>query len=201
VASRAVAVRYDATPPSLSELTAAVGDRSVTLRWQAQGGDAVQIARTPGVGGDARSVVFDGAAARFVDTQFANRDRYTYAITLGDQAGNVTTRTVGAVPRPHLVAPMTGAVLAAGRPLVLRWTPVRRADYYNLQLFRNGRKVLSGWPTRARYRLSARWTYAGRHLRLTPGRYRWLVWPGHGKRAKGDYGQRIGRRTFTVTGR
>jgi hypothetical protein len=201
VASRVVAVKYDTTPPALSELSAAAGDRSVTLHWGAEGGGAVQISRTPGVGGAAQSVVFDGAAARFVDTRVVNRDRYTYAITVGDAAGNVTTRTVIAVPGPHLVGPRTGAVLRAGRPVVLRWTPVRRANYYNLQLFRNGRKVLSAWPARPRYRLPGRWTYAGRHLRLAPGRYRWVVWPGHGARAKGDYGRRIGRRTFTVTGR
>jgi hypothetical protein len=200
VASRAVAVKYDTTPPAVSELSAAVGDRSVTLHWQAEGG-AVQISRTPGVGGAAQSVVFDGLAARFIDTKVANRDRYTYAITAGDAAGNVTTRTVVAVPRPHLISPGNRAVLRAGRAVVLRWTPVRRANYYNLQLFRNGRKVLSAWPARPSYRLRGRWTHAGRHFRLAPGRYRWLVWPGHGARAKSDYGQRIGRRTFTVAGR
>jgi hypothetical protein len=38
----------------------------------------------------------------------------------------------------------------------------------------------------------------GQALRLGPGEYRWIVWPGFGPRSKADYGRRIGRRTFEV---
>jgi hypothetical protein len=84
-----------------------------------------------------------------------------------------------------------------GRPPLLRWVTLRRADYYNVQLFRR-RKILSAWPTRPRYQLRARWTHAGHDQRLEPGRYRWIVWPGYGPRARVHYGDPIGRSTFIV---
>ena len=49
------------------------------------------------------------------------------------------------MPKPELLAPPNGAVLTA--PPLLRWSKVRGADYYNVQLLRDGRKVLSAWPT------------------------------------------------------
>jgi hypothetical protein len=75
---------------------------------------------------------------------------------------------------------------------------VRGAHYYNVQLFRKGRKILSVWPTRTRYQLKRRWTYQGKLRRLIPGKYRWLVWPGFGPRSKADYGRRMGPSTFHV---
>ena len=98
----------------------------------------------------------------------------------------------------RLLAPSSGAVLRARRPPLLRWTPVQGARYYNVQLFRKGRKILSAWPTRPRYQLKRRWTYRGELRRLVPGRYRWLVWPGFGPRSKADYGRRMGPGTFEV---
>jgi Ca2+-binding RTX toxin-like protein len=97
-----------------------------------------------------------------------------------------------------LIAPSAGAVVRAGRPPLLRWTPVRSARYYNVQLFRNRHKVLSAWPSRPRYRLKPRWSYRGRQRRLAPGRYRWAVWPGFGPRSRADYGRRMGPSTFEV---
>ena len=78
---------------------------------------------------------------------------------------------------------------------------MRGARYYNLQLRRRGRKILSVWPARNRYQLKARWRYGGRSWRLAPGPYRWLVWPGFGPRSKADYGRRIGPSTFRLVRR
>jgi hypothetical protein len=80
----------------------------------------------------------------------------------------------------------------------LRWQPVRRAGYYNMQLFRAGRKILTAWPSRPSYQLRTRWSYGGHAQRLEPGRYRWIVWPGYGPRARVRYGHPIGRSTFVV---
>ena len=171
------------------------------LRWRAAGGAAsVEILRSPGLGGEPTSVVFRGPGAGFADTRVVNRRRYSYEVRVLDAAGNVGSRTVTAVPRLRLIAPAPGEVLEAARPPLLRWTPVQHARYYNIQLFRDGRKILSAWPTRARHQLKHRWTYRGRRVRFVPGEYRWLVWPGRGVRSKADYGDRIGPRRFTVTG-
>ncbi len=102
------------------------------------------------------------------------------------------------MPGPRLIAPADGAVVKGRKPPVLRWTPIQGADYYNVQLFREGRKILSAWPTRARLALKRAWRYRGRRVRLEAGEYKWLVWPGQGTRSKADYGERIGVRKFTV---
>jgi hypothetical protein len=75
---------------------------------------------------------------------------------------------------------------------------VQHAGYYNVQLLRNGRKLLSAWPGKAHLKLERAWRYAGHRFRLRAGRYTWLVWPGRGKRSRNDYGPLIGRGTFTV---
>lgn len=75
---------------------------------------------------------------------------------------------------------------------------MRGARYYNLQLWRRGRKILSVWPARPRYQLKGRWKFGGGSWRLEPGRYRWFVWPGFGPRSKADYGRRLGPGRFRV---
>jgi hypothetical protein len=110
----------------------------------------------------------------------------------GGQAPAVT------VPRRGLIAPLPGAIVKPGQPPLLRWTPVRRARYYNVQLFRGSRKVLSVWPARPLYQLKKSWSFRGKRQRLMPGHYRWIVWPGFGPRSKTNYGKQIGRSTFEV---
>ena len=96
-----------------------------------------------------------------------------------------------------LLAPRSGARVT--KPPLLVWRGVPRAGYYNVQLFRGKQKVLSAWPTRARLRLRARWKFAGRVRRLTPGTYRWYVWPGYGVPSARNYGQLLGQSSFVVT--
>jgi hypothetical protein len=91
-------------------------------------------------------------------------------------------------------------VLVAGARPLLRWMPLPRARYYNVQLFRGRRKILSAWPAVAQYQLKLRWSYRGRRQRLSPGRYRWAVWPGFGPRSKADYGKRVVNSTFQIRG-
>jgi hypothetical protein len=98
-----------------------------------------------------------------------------------------------------LLAPRGGARVT--KPPLLRWRPVARARYYNVQVFRGKQKVLSVWPTRARLQLRARWKFAGRVRRLTPGAYRWYVWPGFGVPSARNYGQLLGQSTFVVVRR
>ncbi len=68
-----------------------------------------------------------------------------------------------------------------------------------MQLWRDGLKLLSSWPITNQLQLKRRWTYQGRRFTLTPGTYRWYVWPGLGARADVRYGAILGRQTFTLT--
>jgi Ca2+-binding RTX toxin-like protein len=114
------------------------------------------------------------------------------------EASPTPTNGPGAARGRRLIAPPDRTIVRTGRPPLLRWTAVRGARYYNLQLFRNRRKVLSAWPSQPRYRLKPRWRYRGERHRLAPGRYHWLVWPGFGPRSRADYGKRMGPSTFDV---
>jgi hypothetical protein len=219
-ASRTFALKYDATAPLLSDLKATGLNRGVALSWRA-GTDAesVEVVRAPGLGDEPATTVFRGLAASFIDGRVANGIRYIYEVRAYDAAGNAASQTAVGLPvatgpdiappgptatplnprrRPQLIAPEAGALVRPGRPPLLRWTPVRGARYYNLQLWRRGHKILSVWPARPRYQLTRRWRYGGRSWRLEPGRYRWFVWPGFGPRAKVDYGRRMGPGSFKV---
>jgi hypothetical protein len=72
------------------------------------------------------------------------------------------------VPLSHLLRPRPGAVVAWGRPIAFAWRGNPRAGFYNLQLYRLKRKVLSTFPRRARQVVP----------RLAPGYYRVVVWSG-----------------------
>jgi hypothetical protein len=197
-ASRTFSLKYDATAPPILALTSTVGDRRVTLGWNTTAdAESLEVVRSPGVGLEEASVVFRGPGEGFQDRAVRNGVRYVYEVRVRDAADNAGRRTVSAVPGYRLVSP---AVVRAGRPPLLRWTPVRGARYYNLQLSRGGRKILSVWPSRPRYQLKRRWSYGGKVRRLVPGRYRWRVWPGYGPRSKGDYGKQIGPKTLTLVG-
>jgi hypothetical protein len=190
---------YDATAPPVVSVKAATGDRRVNVRWRAASDvAAVEVVRTPGLGTASSSIVFQGSGRDLEDTDVKNGERYVYTVRVRDAAGNWDDGTVAVRPHPHLVSPSRLAEVKRRKPPVLRWTPVMRANYYNVQLFRDGRKVLSVWPTKARYQLKKRWTYAGKRRRLVPGKYRWLVWPGFGRRSKTDYGEPLGPRYFRV---
>jgi hypothetical protein len=195
VASRAFSLPFDATPPALGTVRTFPADGVVRLDWAAAGASEVEVARSPGRRGEARTVLHRGPGTRLIDRAVRNGRRYEYALTAVDQAGNVATKAIGVTPGPRLLAPAARARLDS--PPVLRWTPVRGARYYNVQLFHEGRKVLSAWPSRPRLALRASWRYRGRR-RLEPGRYRWLVWPGEGPRSRNEYGAAIGRRSFVI---
>ncbi|MGH3132212.1 MAG: hypothetical protein ACRDNY_00450, partial [Gaiellaceae bacterium] len=102
-----------------------------------------------------------------------------------------------AATRPALTRPAVRARLTA--PPLLAWTKVRKATYYNVQLYRNGRKILTSWPQSTSFRLQRSWRYEGGTYRLTPGTYRWYVWPGFGPRSASRYGKLLGTRTFVIT--
>jgi hypothetical protein len=98
-----------------------------------------------------------------------------------------------------LISPKNGARLKSA-PLFI-WRATRGARFYNLQVYRGGRKILSVWPFKARYKLGKSWKYSGRSYRLRPGAYTWVVWPAYGKLKTPRYGKALGQSTFRYTAR
>jgi hypothetical protein len=191
---------YQATPPALV-VSADPGDATVTLRWAKSANvGSLQVARSPGLRGASPSVLYGGDAGSYQDTHVRDGVRYHYTLTARDQAGNLTVRTITVTPGARLLGPVGGTTVTG--PPLLSWTPVRRASYYNVQLYRGGkvrgRKVLSAWPAHPTLQLSRSWSFAGRRYRLRPGRYQWYVWPGFGARSAARYGRAIGSGTFVV---
>jgi hypothetical protein len=84
---------------------------------------------------------------------------------------------------------------------MLKWRGVRRARFYNVQLYRKGRKILSLWPSRTQLKLHRRWSFRGNRFRFTQGAYTWIVWPAYGSRKKPGYGSMLGQSTFRVVTR
>jgi hypothetical protein len=218
VARRPFALKFDGNPPGITDLNVVPGDHRLDLSWHTTlDVIAVEVRRAPGAGTDAGTVVFGGPGTSFRDEGVDNGVQYTYEVTVGDLAGNHTSQTVTGTPvaspvpapaltppnvverrrAPRLLAPLPGTTFRTGRPPLLRWAPVKRAAYYNVQLFLE-RKVLTAWPRRPQYQLKRSWRFAGERHRLRPGRYRWMVWPGFGPRSRANYGKLIGRSEFVL---
>ena len=106
---------------------------------------------------------------------------------------------VAKVTSKALLSPTAGSRVT--KPPLLVWRRVARAKYYNVQIYRGRVKVFTGWPTRTRLQLKSRWTFQGRARTLTPGTYRWYVWPGYGSPAARRYGALLGQSTFVVAKR
>lgn len=189
--------KYDGTPPTLGPPRVEPGDGMVRLRWSARDAVSVEVTRSPGLSGAPLSAVFRGTASAFVDRRVRNLSAYQYQVTAVDRAGNVATRTVRASPARRLLAPRNGARLKS--PPVARWSEISRATYYNVQLYRGDRKILSLWPRSAQLKLRRTWTFQGVRHRLAPGAYRLFVWPGFGSFAQQKYGRIVGKGRFVVT--
>jgi hypothetical protein len=133
-------------------------------------------------------VVFDGPFHRFTDKRLKNGRKYRYTVEAVDQAGNTARTSMRVVPTAsRLLSPYRGAVLHSAPKLV--WKKVRRAGYYNVQLFRGSIKMLTNWPRVPRLQLPRR---------LRPGLYRWYVWPGFGSRSAHRYGRALGSSSFRI---
>jgi hypothetical protein len=188
-------INYDATPPAEPVVTAVPRNHRVTLTWPTQPNTVAVVTRVNPSGG--QTPVFFGVAGEFTDRKLRNGRRYRYVVRLVDQAGNQATGKASGVPTGSpLLSPIRGARLR-GAPLLV-WKPVRRARYYNVQLVRNGSKILSRWPGVAKLQLHRTWRFAGSPRSLIPGRYCWRVWPGVGKRSRQRYGELLGTSCFRI---
>jgi hypothetical protein len=196
VANASFALNYDATPPRRPAVTAIPGNHRVALRWSSSAVSDVEVvrlrkARPP-------KLIYRGSKRKAADRRLRNGRRYRYVVSAIDQAGNRNAVRASAVPtKARLLVPANGAHVR--RPPLLIWKPVRRARYYNAQLFFRGRKVMTRWPRTARLQLHKRWRFNGRRHRLARGHYCWYVWPGRGSRSQRRYGRLLGKSCFTVT--
>ena len=187
-------IKRDATPPTLANVQVASGPDGVALRWTvSDDATLVEVTRRPGPG----VAIYQGLADHFTDTTTKKRTKYDYTITAFDAAGNKSAQTVSVTLHDPLFAPARGSKVAA--PPTLAWKKDPKATYYNVQLFRGSEKILSAWPLRPWLVLHRTWTYKGKPVRLTKGRYRWYVWPGYGDLALKRFGKLIGNSTFHVS--
>jgi hypothetical protein len=208
----AYGLKYDTRPPVLGRVKAEITPRGIVLKWQASKDTfSVAVVRRPGTKGKKPSVVYSGKAPAFTDRRLTKGIKYRYTVTAYDEAENAAVKGLAvksdvsvrgpAVTRPApkraaLTKPALGARVKA--PPLLAWRAVPKATYYNVQLFIGGRKILTSWPTGTSFQVPRSWRFQGRTYRLTPGTYRWYVWPGFGPRAANRYGKLIGTRTFVV---
>ena len=193
-------VAVDRTAPrDVRQLVVKPGNHVATLRWLPPAdADFARVVITRSHSTTTNVQVYSGAASVYRDRGLRNGVAYRYTVASYDRAGN---RSAGltrlAIPRAILLlGPKDGARLTS--PPLLRWRPVRTATYYNVQLFRGGRKILSAWPRRSRLQLRRTWGYGGFRQQLRRGRYRWYVWPGFGSGSRVRYGALLGARAFVV---
>jgi hypothetical protein len=191
--------KYDATGPTLSAVSTKLGNRSALVAWRkSTDTQVVEVLRAPGRNGQGESAVYRGSETGFRDTGLIVGRKYEYRVIGVDEAANRSERKVGLVATGALLRPTPAERVTSPPKLV--WTAVRGANYYNVQLFRGGRKVLSAWPLHPGFRLRRTWIYSGRRYRLRPGVYGWYVWPGFGRVSASRYGRLLGSSTFVVAG-
>jgi hypothetical protein len=190
-------LRYDHTKPARPVVKARRIAAGITVSWTAPA-DVVrtEVRRAPGAKGKKPAVVYTGKGIRLVDRKARSPSRYWYEVRVYDQAGNVASRTLAVRPSGGILLPLGGVVLRKA-PLV-RWAPVAKARFYNLQLWRGKEKLLTTWPAETQLRLRETWRFGGRKQQLRDGKYQLFVWPAFGTLAKPQYGKLLGRIDFVV---
>lgn len=196
-ASASVTFKYDATPPTVSQVVASGGNETVTLHWTMSTDSSITVTRTPDRKGAKTLTVYHGTGDSFIDTKLTNGLRYHYSLSAVDQAGNTADASATAIPLA-LSTPAQGTKLKS--PPKLRWAKVAGASYYNVQLFRTGKKIMSVWPLSTSFKLPRAWNFGGKRYRLVAGSYRWYVWPGYGPRKASKYGKLLGGSAFVIGG-
>jgi hypothetical protein len=170
------------------------------IRWGALGSVGVQrvvvLRSTNPTRAPARQV-YSGIGTAYVDPGFRNAYFHQYRIVATDRAGNQSQPVDVVVGQDELLLTPTYGTRVRGA-VKLHWRAARHASFYNLQLFRGKKKVLSTWPRAAALKLGRSWTYGGHRYVLKPGLYTWDVWPGFGSAGSSHYGRLLGQSSFVV---
>jgi len=90
--------------------------------------------------------------------------------------------------RAHSTRHAASVVARTSRARTLQWKAVADASYYNVVLWRDGKRVLDLWPSRPRVVMPRTPVAQGQEARLSTGRYLWFVYPGFGSKASQQYG-------------
>jgi hypothetical protein len=179
----------------LPRVKAGAGKLRVTLRWVKPAADdldrvvvVLNLKRAPHDPADG-IVVYRGLGSS-VALKLRAGQTVNVALFAYDHTGNVSEAARQVVSLASLIPlrPLTGSVLNAAPRL--SWLAKKGTAYYNVQLFRNGRRVLVGWPSQPSYDVPAR--------ALLPGTYVWFVWPALKRGSSAVFGDLIGRATFVV---
>ncbi|HEX2302191.1 MAG TPA: hypothetical protein VHH57_01095 [Gaiella sp.] len=194
-----VELRYDGTAPARPNVRWAHSGSSITLAWTADK-DVVraQVVRAPGLKGKKPTTVYQGKARRFVDRKLRSGARYWYQVTLFDLAGNRATKTVGLKPASGIYTPVEGAIVT--RPPLVEWSPVSKARFYNVQLWRGRVKVLTTWVRAPKLKLKQTWALQGARQTLRDGKYLIYVFPAFGTAKSPNFGKLLGQVRFVVKG-
>jgi hypothetical protein len=191
----------DTTPPdNVRSVKAFAGNLSVAITWRAPRAKDfhhVTITRTPGLKDAAESLVYRGRKTTFVARGLKDQVEYRFVIVAYDNAGNRAAGVAVIVfaEQQNLLVPVNGATITAPRRFA--WRPVPGADYYNVQFWKDGKK-LSVWPLKTQFTLRKSWHFEGKLRRLVPGTWLVYVWPGFGNKAQADYGELHVDATFVV---
>ena len=116
----------------------------------------------------------------------------------------ITTTTLGSRgdpthrPSPNVPPPQPIPERAPPAPRLFNWAPDPAATYYLVTFYRGKEEIYVARLGAPRVALPSEWMFAGRHYRLTPGRYRWSVRVGHGRPAAATYGKLIVQATLVV---
>jgi len=87
-------------------------------------------------------------------------------------------KTTTTKPKVAATPPKTTATAhAAAETRRFAWAPVDGAVGYHVELFRGNDRVLAQDTKEPILELAPSWRYQGRTVTLTPGEYRWYVWP------------------------
>jgi hypothetical protein len=197
VGSNSFGLRYDATPPALSKVGVTSKDADAVVRWQSTSPADTITLRRSARGNKAQSMLFRGAGSSFDDKKIQRGLEYVYTLQSTDEAGNVSKPvTAVALPKVLTLRKTPYTPRAAANPM-LRWGAIRGATYYHVQLFRGSKRILAAWPAKPMLDLPTSWRWAGHRYKLGPGRYRWFVWEGIGKRSFARY-KTLGHASFIV---
>jgi hypothetical protein len=93
-------------------------------------------------------------------------------------AAKPKTKPTTTKPKASATPPKkTAAAPAAAETRRFAWAPVDGAVGYHVELFRGNDRVLAKDTKEPVLELAPSWRYQGRTVTLTPGEYRWYVWP------------------------